>query len=467
LTTSAKERSSRILAEKLRILYQGAFAVPANLAIACVTAYFLRATFPLPLLEVWLAATALVAGARLLLHNRYLRRNPNSEVATRWAPLFCIGSLSSGLLWGGLCVGLPFWGSPSEFVLLTLVAAGMTAGALTTIVTYLPAFLSYSGAFIVPLASVSMLNADRAIAVNGALMVLYMVLIGFAARNLSRSVSRSIELLIDNGILEDSLKETRVERDEARKEKWSTLSQLSHELRTPLNAILGFSEMMREEMFGPLGNVRYKEYAGNVHSSGRHLLTLTEELLLLSQGEAGKLKLDEGDVDLAVVARSCLEILGTAAEKGGLKLRILASSASPLRADETKMRQIILNLVSNAIKFTRPGGEASIEIGRAADGGIDLVVRDTGIGMKPEDIPLALQPFGRLATPLNHQVEGTGLGLPICQRLAELHGATLSIESECGRGTTCTVAFPMSRSLRFDGLTTSAVLLTERIAHVA
>jgi signal transduction histidine kinase len=312
-----------------------------------------------------------------------------------------------------------------------------------------------------------MLNADRAIAVNGALMVLYMVLIGFAARNLSRSVSRSIELLIDNGILEDSLKETRVERDEARKEKWSTLSQLSHELRTPLNAILGFSEMMREEMFGPLGNVRYKEYAGNVHSSGRHLLTLTEELLLLSQGEAGKLKLDEGDVDLAVVARSCLEILGTAAEKGGLKLRILASSASPLRADETKMRQIILNLVSNAIKFTRPGGEASIEIGRAADGGIDLVVRDTGIGMKPEDIPLALQPFGRLATPLNHQVEGTGLGLPICQRLAELHGATLSIESECGRGTTCTVAFPMSRSLRFDGLTTSAVLLTERIAHVA
>jgi two-component system cell cycle sensor histidine kinase PleC len=226
--------------------------------------------------------------------------------------------------------------------------------------------------------------------------------------------------------------------------------------------------MMHEEMFGPLGNVRYKEYAAHVHSSGRHLLTLTEELLLLSQGEAGKLKLDEDHVDLAVVARSCLQILRPAAERGGLRLKILVAPASScLRADETKMRQIILNLVSNAIKFTRPGGEVSIEIGRSANGGIDLVVRDTGIGMKREDIPLALQPFGRLANPLNHETEGTGLGLPICQRLAELHGATLSIESECGLGTSCTISFPASRRLQFDEVNTSAVPLAERVAHIA
>jgi len=454
------------LAEKLRILYQGIFAVPANLLIACVIAYLLRDAFPLPLLEVWLAATALVAGARLLLHKRYLRRAPNSEVATRWAPLFCIGSLASGLLWGGLCLGLPLWGGPNQFVLLTLVAAGMTAGALTTIVAYLPAFLSYAGAFIVPLASVSLLNHDSSIAVNGALMVLYMALIGFAAKNLSRSVGRSIELLVDNEILEGSLKQTRVERDAARREKWSTLSQLSHELRTPLNAILGFSEVIRDELFGALGNDRYKEYAAHVHSSGRHLLTLTEELLLLSQGEAGKLKLDEDDVDLAAVAGSCLGILGPAAEKAGLTLKIVAASGSSwLRADETKVRQMIFNLVGNAIKFTRPGGRVSIETGRSAGGGIDLVVRDTGIGMKSEDIPLALQPFGRLANPLNHQAEGTGLGLPICQRLAELHGATLSIDSRCDRGTTCTIAFPTSRTLRFDARNAAAAPLTERIAQ--
>ena len=274
-----------------------------------------------------------------------------------WAYVFCAGSLASGVLWGGLCLGLPIWGLSGDYVLLTLVGAGMTAGALTTIVAYLPAFLAYSGAFVIPLTIVSVASSDRAVAADGWLMIPYVVLVCFAARNLSRAVDRTIELQVDNEALNFSLTHARVERDAARIEKWSTLGQLSHELRTPLNAIIGFSEAMHEELFGPLGNARYKEYADHVHSSGQHLLTLTSEFLLLSQGESGTLKLNESTADISALVRHVVGVNSAMADKAGLKLDASISSALPTaRVDETKVIQIVINLVSNAIKFTPPGG---------------------------------------------------------------------------------------------------------------
>jgi signal transduction histidine kinase len=436
------------LAEKLRLLYRGNFAVPVNLAIACVVAFFLRDSFPQPLLIAWLAATVLVTGLRILLHRRFLQASATGRCSVCWARIFCIGSFASGLLWGGLALGLPASGDANHFIFLTLVAAGMTAGALTTIAAYLPAYLAYAGAFIVPLAVVSLLHSDHYIAANGGLMLLYLLVIGLAARNLSQAVSRTIEIRVDNEILRNSLKQALSERDDARTEKWSTLAQLSHELRTPLNAILGFSEAMREQFFGPLGNDRYREYAAHVHSSGQHLLTLAAEILELSQGEAGELKLDESPVDLAAVAGNCLDLMTPAAQKKELVLKGAVSPRLPLmRADETKIRRMLFNLVDNAIKFTPRHGEVSIEASPAADGGIDLVVRDTGIGMRAADIPLALQPFGRIASPLKHENEGMGLGLPICKRLAELHGAELTINSELSKGTACKISFPAWRNI--------------------
>jgi two-component system cell cycle sensor histidine kinase PleC len=205
---------------------------------------------------------------------------------------------------------------------------------------------------------------------------------------------------------------------------------------------------MREQIFGPLGNDRYRDYAAHVHSSGQHLLTLAVELLQLSQGEAGKLELNESAVDLAAVAGKCLDAMTTAAQNAGLTLKVMVPVPLPLlRADETKVSQVLLYLVDNAIKFTPRQGEVSIEASPAADGGIDLVVRDTGIGMKEEDIPLAMQPFGRIACPLKHQHEGMGLGLPICKRLAELHGAEFVVSSEPGKGTACKISFPASRCI--------------------
>jgi signal transduction histidine kinase len=449
---STEERSDRILAEKLRLLYRGNFAVPANLAIACVVAFLLRDSFPQTLLIAWLAATAVVAGLRLLLHRGFLRASESDRCNACWALRFCFGSFASGLLWGGLALGLPVWGNATQFVLLTLVASGITAGALTTIVAYLPAYLAYAGSFILPLAVALLMHPDHNIAVTGWLMFLYMLVIGFAARNLSQAVSRTIEIRVDNEVLRDSLKQAHIERDEARTEKWSTLAQLSHELRTPLNAILGFSEAMRDQFFGPLGNDRYRDYAGHVHSSGQHLLTLVAEILQLSQGEAGKLELNESAVDLAAVVGKCVEDMTPAARKEELTLKGIVPPRLPLiRADDAKIRQMLFYLVDNAIKFTPSQGAVSIEASPAADGGIDLVVRDTGIGMKEEDIPLAMQPFGRIACPSKHATEGMGLGLPICKRLAELHGAQLVISSEPGKGTACKISFPASRCIAAAG----------------
>jgi len=445
---STEERSDRILVEKLRLLYRGHFAVPANLAIACVVAFLLWDSFPQTLLIAWLAATALVAGLRLLLHRQFLRAVENRRCTVCWAYRFCIGSFASGLLWGAVCLGLPVWGTTNQFVLLTLIGAGMSAGALTTIAAYLPAYLAYAGSFILPLAVALLMHPDHVIAATGGLLVLYLLVIGFAARNLSQAVTRTIEIRVDNEVLRDSLKQAHIERDDARTEKWSTLAQLSHELRTPLNAILGFSEAMREQFFGPLGNDRYREYAAHVHSSGRHLLTLAAEILQLSQGEAGKLQLNESAVDLAAAVAKCVDDMTPAAHQEELTLKSVVSPQLPLiRADDAKVRQMLFYLVDNAIKFTPPHGTVSLEASPAADGGIELVVRDTGIGMKADDIPLALQPFGRIASPLKHGTEGMGLGLPICKRMAELHGAELVISSEPGKGTVCRISFPASRRI--------------------
>jgi two-component system cell cycle sensor histidine kinase PleC len=172
----------------------------------------------------------------------------------------------------------------------------------------------------------------------------------------------------------------------------------------------------------------------------------------LSQGEAGKLELNESAVDLAAVVSKCVEDMTPATRKEELTLKGIVPPRLPLiRADDAKIRQMLFYLVDNAIKFTPSQGAVSIEASPAADGGIDLAVRDTGIGMKEEDIPLALQPFGRIACPLKHQHEGMGLGLPICKRLAELHGAQLVISSEPGKGTACKISFPASRCIAAAG----------------
>jgi signal transduction histidine kinase len=241
----------------------------------------------------------------------------------------------------------------------------------------------------------------------------------------------------------------RAEKAEAESQaKSAFLAVISHELRTPLNAIIGFSGLMQDERFGPLGASRYREYVSDIKQSGEHLLELINNILNLSRAEAGKLDLHEDDLDIVDLAQTCARHMQPRVAEAGLQLELsLPPSPQMLRADAAKLRQILFNLLSNAVKFTPEGGRVFLRIDKRPDGGITLIVEDTGVGMAAADIPLALQPFTQLDSSLARRYEGTGLGLPLTRSLVELHGGRLQLESSLGKGTTATVMLPASRSL--------------------
>jgi signal transduction histidine kinase len=230
--------------------------------------------------------------------------------------------------------------------------------------------------------------------------------------------------------------------------KSSFLAIVSHELRTPLNAIIGFSELMEGERFGPLGAARYKEYASDIRKSGKHLLQVINNILDLTRAEAGRLVVHEDVLDIAETVGDCIRQMQPHAATAGLELcPELPASPCMFRGDGAKVRQIAFNLMSNAIKFTPAGGRVDVRIEIRDDGGIDLTVRDTGVGMAPTDIPLALQPFIQLDSRLSRRYEGTGLGLPLTASLVELHGGRLVLDSALGQGTSATAAFPRERTV--------------------
>jgi two-component system cell cycle sensor histidine kinase PleC len=239
---------------------------------------------------------------------------------------------------------------------------------------------------------------------------------------------------------------------EASRAKTNFLALMSHELRTPLNAIIGFSEILRNEMFGPLGNERYGCYSANIHSAGKHLLALINDILDVSKAEAGKLDLHLEAVSLPHLIGQCVTLTEGKAREGQLTLTTDCGKSVPsLLGDEMRLKQIILNLVSNAVKFTPAGGKVTVGVYTESSGGLCLFVKDTGIGMPQELIPVALEPFRQLGSPRARRFEGTGLGLSLVKTLADLHQAELVIESEVGKGTQVRVFFPTSRNLPSHG----------------
>ncbi|MGE5537290.1 MAG: PAS-domain containing protein [Gemmatimonas sp.] len=232
----------------------------------------------------------------------------------------------------------------------------------------------------------------------------------------------------------------------ASRAKTDFLANVSHELRTPLNAIIGFSEVMTAELFGPIGNARYREYLRDIHESGTHLLCLINDILDVAKAEAGKMELIEEVVDLRGTVEACVRLVHDRAVQE--KLTIAADFIDDLPslwADQRKLRQVLLNLLTNSIKFTPPGGTLTVSARTDPTGAVVLVVRDTGIGIAPEDMPKAMAPFGQVDSSLSRRHNGTGLGLPLTRALVEAHGGTFSITSEVGTGTSVTIAFPPER----------------------
>ncbi|MCB9984056.1 MAG: PAS domain S-box protein, partial [Rhodospirillales bacterium] len=249
--------------------------------------------------------------------------------------------------------------------------------------------------------------------------------------------------------MEHSLRMAKDQADAANRAKSVFLANMSHELRTPMNAIIGFSEMMMKETFGPLGHKKYKEYIGDVHSSARHLLSIINEVLDMSKIEAGRIEVDEGEIDIKGLIASVIRMLDSRAFGNDLQLvPEIAPDLPNLKGDQRLIRQVLINLINNAMKFSAPHDRIGISACMMDDGAMQFKISDHGKGIPENKIEQAMEPFGQVTSGAeNAAIEGTGLGLPLAKAMVDLHGGSLHIKSEVGKGTDVYVTLPAHRVL--------------------
>jgi two-component system cell cycle sensor histidine kinase PleC len=437
-----------------------AVTMPALYALFAIASMFWAPTFDA---IVWLV---IVIGAKVILLDqgrRFLALPPAQVNVGMWRRRFVMIELLNGVALAGFALmglgqsfsissDLVFSSHVFIFATLIVVVAIRTMFAAT-----IPAIL-YAGTIPMTVAVVVrllMLNDPFYLAVASMAVGVHVYFL-FLARGIRSTALAMLEFRSEKDALIAELEEEKSVSDEARRRaeaannaKSRFLATMSHELRTPLNAILGFSEVMKTELFGPMENPTYREYAGNIYDSGRHLLHLISEILDLTRIEAGRYELHEEPVRLADVAAECHKLLKLRADSKRLHVIEEFEPGLPVVwADQRAMRQISLNLMSNALKFTPRGGRITLAVGATEDGGQYLSVRDTGPGIPEDEIPKVLQAFGQGT--LAHQTAegGAGLGLAIVQNLIELHGGTLDLRSELRKGTVATVILPGYRVLR-------------------
>ncbi|HMF26360.1 MAG TPA: HAMP domain-containing sensor histidine kinase [Pseudolabrys sp.] len=403
----------------------------------------------------WTAAV-LVIHVVIVAKCRRLLERPTSEISSRaWRLRFIVLDLFYGLGWTFVLFHPlhPLAADESTntfvlFVMLLLVAvSSMLASSLPAAV--FAASFPVTAAIVIDFCLQGTLR-------NYILSAMALTAQGYFAALTYRLYSSALATLqarAEKDALIGELEQAKSISDEARRRaeaanvaKSRFLAQMSHELRTPLNAILGFSEVMKAEVFGAHTVPAYKEYASDIHNSGVHLLGLINEILDLSRIEAGRYELKEESVSLVAIIEDCHHLLKLRATNRGIQMREVFEAGLPrLWADERAIRQICLNLFSNAIKFTPQGGEIWLKAGWTASGGQYISVKDTGPGIPEEEIPVVLASFGQGSNSIKSAEQGAGLGLPIAKSLVDLHGGTFTLKSKLRIGTEVIVTFPPER----------------------
>jgi two-component system cell cycle sensor histidine kinase PleC len=437
---------------------------------AAVTIWALAAIFALASMfwapwgegSLWLLLVVTSKVVLLELCRRFVATARVDDDLTPWRRKFFLAEAVCGVVWAGFAlVGISSQEQAAQsavfsshvFIfasLIVLLAVRMTFASTMMSLLYvgtIPMTVAVSARLIMLHEPFYYALATMAVGVH-----LYFI---FLAKGLRHTTLQMLAFRAQKDILIAELDEERLVSDEARKRaeagskaKSRFLATMSHELRTPLNAIMGFSEVMKDEMFGQHATPIYREYSHDIYESGRHLLELINEILDLSRIEAGRYELVEEHAHLGDIAQDCQRLLTLRASGKGLQVHAsIDPELQQVWIDVRAMRQICLNLLSNAIKFTPKGGTVTITVSRTPDGGQMLSVRDTGPGIPPDEIPKVLQAFGQGSLAHETAEGGTGLGLPIVQSLIELHGGTFDLQSELRKGTEVTVTLPPQRVL--------------------
>jgi two-component system cell cycle sensor histidine kinase PleC len=417
---------------------------------------------------IWTAAVLVIHAVTITKCRQFLASSPTSLNLRAWQMRFILLDLFQGLAW---MYNLIDPGRRDErsgtfmlFTMLLMVAvSSMLASSLpmAAFAATMPVTIAVALNFLLRGTLEDYVLAMMALVAQGYFMLLIQRLYSSGVATLTARAEKDA-LIGELEEAKENAEEARRRAESANMAKSQFLAQMSHELRTPLNAILGFSEVMKTEVFGAHAVPAYKEYSNDIHTSGQHLLNLINEVLDLSRIEAGRYELNEDTVSLTAIVEDCHHLLRLRAQNRGIAIHEVFELNLPrLWADERAIRQVCLNLLSNAVKFTPPGGEIWLKVGWTASGGQYLSVKDTGPGIPEDEISIVLSKFGQGSNAIKSAEQGTGLGLPIAKNLIELHGGTFTLKSKVRIGTELIATFPPERVMAALGPITQAAPPTQ------
>jgi two-component system, cell cycle sensor histidine kinase PleC len=440
--------------ELLRVFAESRISsAPWALLIAMAIALVSVLWAPPEFVAIWIGCVSISIGATFAIGKLFLRRAEIGSVPG-WRTKFILIELMLGLSWASVALVLITVAKAEARTFLLAIL--LLVGAMNAMATAAIPKAVYAAVLPLGLAIVGMafsVGRDTPVLATTAFVCgAEFYFIALAHRIYTNSLAALYAQAEKDGLIAE-LEQAKSNSDEARRRaeeanlaKSRFLATMSHELRTPLNAILGFSEVMKGELFGGHAIPAYRDYSADIHSSGQHLLALINEILDLSRVEAGRYELKEDAILLPAIIDDCEHLVTLRAQKRGITMTNATEPDLPrLWADERAVRQVVLNLLTNAIKFTPQGGTVTIKVGWTASGGQYFSVRDTGPGIPESEIPVVMSSFGRGTLAQKQAEEGSGLGLPIVKGLVELHGGTFTLRSKVREGTEVIVVFPPER----------------------
>ncbi|QTP64385.1 HAMP domain-containing histidine kinase [Candidatus Liberibacter africanus] len=409
-----------------------------------------------PILPIWSLITLAVYAANLSLGQKVLDSDIKVGRVYVWRIWLLIGQIAIGLCWTLLTLIEPGTWTPEYLTIYksaTLLIA-LSISALSNFMLPYAVFLSFFPV-IVALSTQAIMSMHVLDISLAGMLVMALSFFTYITYHLFKSNVKILscqaekdDLITELEVAKSLSDETRKRAEEANLAKSRFLASMSHELRTPLNAILGFSEVMGLETMGPLNNEIYKEYIGDIHRSGQHLLNLINEILDLSRIEAGRYELTESSISLVDIVHECVIMLQLRAQEKNIEiLQKTDLTLSPVWADEKGMRQVILNLLSNAVKFTSTGGRVHVTAGWTSGGGQYISIKDNGPGISEGEMPIVLSSFGQGSIAINSAEQGVGLGLPIVQSIIANHGGKFLIKSQLREGVEVIAILPNTRVL--------------------